>query len=139
MQRRAGVEADIGIGLDQRIVGEARVLGRVRNMKDARLQDGVAAKRDRARCFGSVQSMARLEPLAVCINQRDHRHAHAEELRGNPRDAVEPLIGRSVEQVQPAQSCKPSRLVFGNCRFKHGYLFFEPGLMPRPYIRPTQN
>ena len=60
-------------------------------------------ERQVARCFGGLHAHARLEPLAVLVDQRDQRHRRAAKLRGRCGDVVVERLRRGVENVVTVQ------------------------------------
>jgi hypothetical protein len=110
-ERRARVEADAGIGGDERVVAEALVAPRVRDDEQAGLPDGVRAEGRLARRLGDVQPDARLEPLAVVIDEADQGDGRLAELRREARDVVERLLGLRVEHAALAERPEPRGLV----------------------------
>ncbi len=102
-ERRAGVETQARPARDQRVGAEALVLRGVRHEADAVLQDGVCAEGDPAGRLRELQAAARLEPLAVLVDERDQGDRHTEDVGRQPGDAVEGGLGGRVEDVEVAQ------------------------------------
>ena len=98
-ERRARVEAD---PVHHRgILGEARIEPGVLHHEHVRAEDRVGAEGDLAWGLVDRDPDTRLEPLAVAIDQRDHRDRDAEQLGRQGRQAVE---GRFRRRVQHAES-----------------------------------
>ena len=57
-ERGAGVEADVGVAGDERVVVEARVVGGVLDLEDVGLEDRVGAEGDVSRGLGDVEADA---------------------------------------------------------------------------------
>ena len=97
----------LGIGLrvgdDERVVAE----------------DRVGTERPRARRLEVGQPDAGLEPLPVGVHQGDQHDLHAEQAPGQPRDPVEALVGRRVEDAQRPQGGDALGLVHGPRRLAH--------------------
>ena len=110
-ERRAGVEADPRISRHERVGGEAGVRGGVRNDEDVPAEDRVRAERHFARRLGARGADPRLEPLPLGVDQGHRRHGRPADLRGEPREIVERLLGRSVENGVAAEGLEPLRLV----------------------------
>jgi hypothetical protein len=110
-QRRAGVEADVGLGDEQGIVGEARIGSGVRHDEQTALEDGVPAERHRARRLGEICADARLEPLAMLVDERQQRDRRLADERRQRRQIVERLLGRGIEDVVTAERLEAARLV----------------------------
>ena len=72
-------------------VGEARLLGA--------LAGGLAGAVWAALGLGDVETLARLEPLPVAVDQGHGGDRHVEDAARQARDAVERLLGRRVEDV----------------------------------------
>ena len=66
---RAGVEADMRVRNDKRIVAKAIVCERIGNYEDIILQNGRGAKGNVSRGIRSIQTHARLEPLAIFVDK----------------------------------------------------------------------
>ena len=107
----AGIETHAWCCRHKRVVGEALVEQRIRNHQRLRQQDGVGAEGLLARCLLRLQAGARLEPLALRIDERNQRDRNIEHLRRQPRDAVEALLLRRVEQLQGLQRAQALVLV----------------------------
>ncbi len=102
-QRNAGIEAHVRRTGDERVVGKAGIETRVVDHQAVLVLDRVGAERGHARGFVQIDPHARLEPLAVGVDQRDQRNGHTEQATGQTRDAVEPFFGRGVEQGEFVQ------------------------------------
>src|SRR6266849_6754475 len=70
----AGVEANVRIGNDKWIIAKTLIGERIGNNENIGLQDGGGAKGNVSRCFRSVDANARLEPLAIFVDQGNQRH-----------------------------------------------------------------
>lgn len=108
-----GVEADVGVAGDQRVLGEP-IIGtgighdhRVGGLID----DRVGAERDVPRRLRRGEPELRLEPLAILIDQAHQRDGHVEHGRGEPDDPVEPLLRVRVEQPDGVQRLQSAGLV----------------------------
>ncbi len=117
-QGGSGIEADVRWSQDERVGGEARVLQRVFHHHDFGGPDGVVAEGILAAGFAHGQADLRLEPLPVRVHQTDERDGNAEKAAGQPRDAVELLGRRSVQQTGGPQGRQP--LLFCAERKGHG-------------------
>src|SRR5262245_46222638 len=49
------------------------------------------------------QSTVTLEEVTIAVHQRNERHRHAESNRRRPRQPVERLLGRGIEERRPSQ------------------------------------
>ena len=67
--RKPGIKADSRFAGDQRVVGKPIVQKRVRHDQGRTTQDDVTAEGDFARGLGRGQTMARLEPLALRVDE----------------------------------------------------------------------
>ncbi len=90
-----------------RIVAQARVLRRVGHDEDAALLDGVRAEGDRSRRLAEGHADARLEPLAVLIDERDRRHRRRADVRREQGEIVEGDLGIGIEDLVLAQRLEP--------------------------------
>ncbi len=102
-QRRAGIEADVRKARHQRIVDEARVLGRVVDHQHVVILDGVGAKGPVTRRLGGVDAMTRLEPLTSLVDQADQGDRHADHLGGDAGEAVERFFCLGIEDFETLQ------------------------------------
>jgi hypothetical protein len=108
-QWHAGVETDHRLAGDQRIVQEARIDRGVLDHHHAVLADRMAAEIAETVGLRDIKAMARLEPLAVGIDQADQGDRDVEQAGGKTRDTVETLLGRRVEDVQAEQHLQALR------------------------------
>ena len=115
-QRRARVEADVRCPGDQRIGRKARVGCGIGHHHDRVAGDGVAAEAVAAAGLGRLQPVARLEPLAIGIDEADQRNRRIEAVCREPRDDVELGIGSRVEHAEVMQRGKPGSFVRQNRR-----------------------
>jgi hypothetical protein len=117
-QHRAGVEADVRIAGDQRIVDEARVQRGVLDNHDlvCGQADRVVAKGLVARGLAAVQAVLGLEPLPLAIDQRDRRHRGVERLGGQTGDVIEHGFGRGIQH--PVRNEGREAVVFGHSNFQ---------------------
>jgi hypothetical protein len=100
---RAGVEPDVRLTDDQRVIGETFVQRGIRHDGEITRVNRMATKRDAARRFADWQAGLRLEPLAITIDKR-HQHDGDIELFGCKfDDTVEAFFWRCVEQQETAQ------------------------------------
>lgn len=124
-QRRACVKADVRIAGHQRIASKARVGGGIGHDHYAVLIDRVPAERDASAGLARRQTMARLEPLAVGIDQADQRSGRREAVGGQLYDHVELVVARCAQNVEAMQRGEPLWLVRrnrgrGKMRLGHG-------------------
>ena len=90
----------MGLAGDERIVAEALVFPRVRDLEDAGVRDGVVAERDGSLGLPhAVEAVLGLEPLSVLVDQRDQRHRRTADLRRQQRQVVERPFRRGVENA----------------------------------------
>ena len=105
-----------GIGDDQRLTARQRM----------------RAERQIAMRLRRRHAMARLEPLAVAVDQADERDRHAESVGGEAGEAVEALLGRRIEQPKPLHRLNPLLFVGGQRRaLPAAGLAQDPGARPR--------
>ncbi len=103
-QRCAGVEAQPIHAGDHGVVAKALVQGGVGNMQNMlRVQDRMGAERTFTRGLACLQALARLEPLALGIDQRDRGHGHVTDGRSDGHHVVERGLGLGVEDPVTAQ------------------------------------
>jgi len=109
-QRRPGIEANFGFGNHHRAAGKTRVQCRVGHDKQARLGDGIRAKRMPARGLADGEPDLRLEPLPIFVHQRDQGHRSFTNRCGQLRQIVKHLLRHSVEHFVLPKNFKPFRL-----------------------------
>lgn len=97
------VEAHMRFARHQWVVHEARIQVRILDHQHVAHGDGDAAEGNRAWCLFDIQAAARLEPLALPVDERDQDDRHAEGHRGKAGEAVEARLGRRVEHVERSQ------------------------------------
>src|SRR5262249_20481749 len=110
-QRRARIKSNLQIACHQRILREALVLRCVRHDKHLRLHDRMSAERMRPRRFLQTESKLRFEPLAVPVDQTDHRNWHTADERGQLGQIIEPLFRSRVENLVSAQRSQAFRFI----------------------------
>lgn len=115
-KRLPGVEADSGRIGDERIIDEARVEPRVGNDQWVGPLKRVGTKGHATRRLGRRQSLARLKPLSVDIDEAHERNRHVEKPLGDPRDAIEALLGGRIQDVECPQRGESFGLVGGQWR-----------------------
>ena len=71
----------------QGVVCKALIQVRIRNLKDATIQNGMRTKRDIPSSFAHFKPLARFEPLSICIHQRYQCDGNPQHLLRQPRDA----------------------------------------------------
>jgi len=113
-QGGAGVEADARLIPNEWVLSEARVQQGIGDFKNVRPQDGVAAKRDGPIGLRDFQPLARLDPLAFGVDQRDQRDRHIEQGLRQPGEAIEAIFGGGVEHPQRAQGAQARSFVTGH-------------------------
>ena len=97
LEQRAGIEAQVRNAGDQRIVGEAPVLQRIRHDEEAGLQDGMGADRRGPRRFANPEPDLGLEPLPLLVDQVDDGDRRATDRAHDLDDRIELLLARRVE------------------------------------------
>jgi len=103
-----------------RVVEEARIVARILDHHHlVRLQDGVAAEGDVATGFGRLQQLARLEPLAVLVDQGDRAHARAAQRRGDRDQIVERPLAGGIQDLVALQRQQALRFIVRLGRLDH--------------------
>ncbi len=123
--RIADVESNVGLARHMRILRELLVEGRVGNDELLGIEDGVRAKGIVAAYLGRLDAIARLEKLAVMVDEDHARHRHIQDACGQPGDAVEAFFRRGIEQIQGPQ-CFESLSLVGR-KGSGGHSFFLGG------------
>jgi hypothetical protein len=96
-ERSAGIEADVRVGNDQRIVAKAIIGQGVRDDKELALQNSCGTKSDVARSFRCLDAYARLKPLAVFVDERNQRDGCLANKRGKKSEVVERLFRVAIK------------------------------------------
>lgn len=117
------VETDIRGARDEGVVVEALVLARVLDDQDVAFEDRVRAEGGLARGRRDGQTVARLKPLAVGVDQGHQRDRDPDRLGDNTRDPVERLLGRRVENREAPQAFDTPGLVAGKAGEDHSGTF----------------
>ena len=120
MQRRSGIETDVGVPQHQGIVGETWIPGRILHHEDLFAEDGMATEGDVAWSLLRIQTTAGLEPLPFLIHQGDERDGHLEHVARHPGNAIETLLRRAIQNGETAQAIESLSFVFGYGRCLHG-------------------
>ena len=118
-QRRARVEADVGPADHVRVVREARVRLRVRDLQEIGLEDGVGGEGLVARGLRLGQADPGLEPLPVRVQEAHERDGRSADGGRDPREGVEIGFGRGVEDLGVPQRLEPFALAVGPARGFH--------------------
>ena len=102
-ERRSGIEADIRLSDDQRVVLGARIGGQVRHDQQAGVIEPMLANRLRQR--GAVERAADpgLEPLRLVAHKGDERGGSVADLGGEHDDVVELRLGPAPDDAIPLQ------------------------------------
>ena len=120
-QRRSGIETHTALADDERVIGESRVGASVVDDHHFGAADGVVAEGDLARRLAHGQADARLEPLALAVDQAHQRYRHLEPARGQRGDLVECSLCFGVEHRVVDQRLEALRFgVRQSGRLRHG-------------------
>jgi len=111
VQLHARIKAHVRRIDHHRVVGEARILRRIRDDQWLVVEDRVAAERDLAARARHVDAAARLEPLVFLGDERDQRDRHLQQPARHARDAVEGVLRGAVEEAGGVQRRQPARFV----------------------------
>ena len=110
LQQGAGVEAKAGFARHQGVAPEARVAGRVRNVEEILLQDGLPAERALQGGLAHAQPDLGLEELAPVGHEVHHRNGGLAKFGGGLRNLVEVLLPRRIQQAVMCQRAKACAL-----------------------------
>ncbi|MDT4878012.1 hypothetical protein FQZ97_1135780 [compost metagenome] len=130
------IEANARLVRDQWVVVEAFVLFRVADLQDLILQNRMPTEGNLPRSFAGVQAGAGLEPLPVGVHQRHQRDGHVKQASGKTGQAVKPLFGCGIKQLERVQILEASGFVVRFAWHKHRKLHWQhfmkssPGPMP---------
>ena len=106
-QGGAGIEPDaVRLG-HQRIAGRSRVLRQVADFQQVVLEHHIGADRAFQRGLGLAEPLGGLEPLPVPVHQRHERGGDVQRTADEGGHAVEPRLGRGVEQAERAERGQP--------------------------------
>ena len=129
LEQDAGIEAQAVLIGHQRIAGEPVVRGRVRHDETVLLQQGVTAERGLERRLANAQPDLRLEPLAVRIDQIDHRDGRVADAGDQRRHVIEIGFPIGIEDLVGAQGRESIILVPGR---HQGSVFVRSEVETRP-------
>jgi hypothetical protein len=131
-QRRAGVEAHVGVAGHHRVVEEALVGERVvHDEQVVRVMDRMRTERHVARGLLRVHAVARLEPLALAIDQADRAHRRAADRRGDFDEVVVGLLRHGVEDAIAVEFTLSLGFAGRNVRGRHGAFSSSSGRFRR--------
>ena len=112
LERDARVEADVGIIGHQRELLETRVGARVGDHEGLLLLgDRVGAEGQLARDLLLIDAQARLEPLALGVDERHQRNRRVADLRRQLGDLVELRFPGRIENLEAKQLLEPLVLI----------------------------
>src|SRR5439155_19998015 len=86
----------------------------IRDDQRRALQDRMCAERLFARRFLHVQPDARLEPLAILVDQREYGNGHAQQAARQPRDLIEDRFRGSVQNLEGPEQFLAFKLIGWN-------------------------
>ncbi len=120
-ERRAGIEADIGVFEDGGVIVETRVRLRIGHDEKilVRLADDVGAQGGLTRAFGTRDADLGLEPLALGVDECDERDGRPADLGGELRDLVVVGLGRRIQNAERTEHGYAFGIVGGNGRGQH--------------------
>jgi hypothetical protein len=95
----------------QWIIGEALIFRSVFNDEHTVGQNGVSAECDIATCFTHIDANARLEPLAIAVDERYKCDGHAEHCRSHASRTVKCGFRLRVQDVMSTQRFKTLRFI----------------------------
>jgi hypothetical protein len=110
-QRSSGIKSNARIARHQRIVRKSRITLGIGDNEEFLLQNCVGAKGHIERRFCGLDSDARLEPLAVGVDQADQGDGRAANGRGQPREVIEALFRERVQQFALSQRFQSLRFM----------------------------
>ena len=99
LQQRTGIKPQMRVARDQRVVREAWVQRRIRNDKQAGLQNGMGADRTVDRRLAHAKPDLRLEPLAALIDEIDDGNRRPADRGSHLDDFIEIGLARRVENA----------------------------------------
>lgn len=134
LHRLAGVEADVRVAPDVRVVGEPRIGPGVLDEQLAVPLDGLGGEGVPAR-HHVLEADAGLGELPVLLDEVDPDHGDAEDLPGELGDPVEALLGPGVELVEPADGLEPPLLLLWGHASASRDGRVQPRLANRPVVR----
>lgn len=110
-QRSAGVEPDVRVAHDEGVVHEARIeLCVGDDHHGVGVSDRPIAEGGAAGGFFDREPEAGLEPLAIAVDEGHQRNGGVEQVRREPHEVVEGLLGWCIEDVVGAELRQPFRL-----------------------------
>ena len=115
--RCAGIEADVGLAGNERVVGKARVVQGIGHFENLVAQHCVRAESHVTRCFAHPrQADVGLEPLALFIDKADQRDGRTAHQRSGEHQGIELGFGTCIQYLQRAQRREAGQfIVTGGC------------------------
>ncbi len=118
-QRRPGIEADVRVAGDQRVITKPRIPLCILDFEEALAFDGIGAERQLSWGFADIEAEAALEPLAMVVDQRDQRDGGAADIGSQLGEIVEGRLVRRVENLVAQQRGESGQLAGrGGCRYR---------------------
>ena len=111
LQRHAGVKTDVRLAHHERIIREALIFRSIGHDHGRALQNRIAAEGHFPRRLRHVKAHARLEPLALGVDEADRRNGRVADGRSQPRQLVEGVFRLAVENVEVVERQQARRLV----------------------------
>src|SRR5205085_12283638 len=100
-------------------LAETRIQNSILHYEALPAVDSVPAERQIARAVADLQTLTRLEPLPVALDERDAGKGHTEGAQRNPRNFIEALLRLAVDCRTQTELHQSLRFVLGNQRFHH--------------------
>ena len=107
------------MAIERGIVGKARILSGIWNLKQLLFVDRVTADAQVPGPLAKLDAVRGFEPLAFAVYQRDAGIARTADSRCQGRKFIEDELGRRIEDVIFVQVCKPLGFVSGQVGRRH--------------------
>ncbi len=109
-QRDADIEARMGCTRDERVLGEALVLRGVQHGRRPQGLDDVIDQPAVSRGLAELDSMARLEPKPLLVDEGDERNGYAHNPGGDACDRIERFLLARIENLIRPEDLQSTRL-----------------------------
>src|SRR5262249_27959152 len=110
-QGRSRVKSDVRLVPHEWVLLKPRIFARVRHDENAALLDRMRTERHASGCLSQRDPDARLDPLAVLIDECDERDGRRAYLRREKRQVVKRTFGISIENPVPPKGVETGRFV----------------------------
>lgn len=121
-QWSACVETDMRRTRYQGVASKTWIKACIGNLENGVIENGVPAKGNVPSGLTGIQSLTRLEPLAIGVDQRHQGDGDAEHVSGQSGQSIEPIFGRCIQNRLRAQRPQALWFIVGHGRGLHNHV-----------------